>query len=240
MGVSTFGPLVTISATYGAGGSVIAPRLADALGLPFVDRLISADMSQKAARGAAADRGRPEPTRTPPAPGGVRSEEGLSEGEQAAAPAGRFLSYFARAWDVGALMTPDPDSVLIDDESIRQRTEEGVGGLMAGEPAVLLGRAGAVVLAARPRSFHVRLDGPVERRVSWAAALEHLDPDAVRRRQSEADRARTQFVKRVFHVDPGEPRLYHLMVDPTVLGIDATVGLLVNASEAFFAANPAG
>ena len=28
------------------------------------------------------------------------------------------------------------------------------------------------------------------------------------------------------------------MVDPTVLGIDATVGLLVNASEAFFEANP--
>src|ERR1700744_5816716 len=132
MGVSTFRPLVTISATYGAGGSVIAPRLAEALGLPFVDRLISADMSQKAARGAAAQ-AQAEPTTTPKASGGARSEEGLSEGEQAAAPAGRFLSYFARAWDVGALMTPDPDSVLIDDESIRQRTEEGVAGLMAGE-----------------------------------------------------------------------------------------------------------
>ena len=32
------------------GGSVIAPRLAEALGLPFVDRLISADMSQDAAQ----------------------------------------------------------------------------------------------------------------------------------------------------------------------------------------------
>ena len=47
---TTFGPLVTVSATYGTGGSVIAPRLADALGVPFLDRLISADMSDAAAR----------------------------------------------------------------------------------------------------------------------------------------------------------------------------------------------
>ena len=46
---TTFGPLITVSATYGTGGSVIAPRLAEAMGLPFVDRLISADMSQDAA-----------------------------------------------------------------------------------------------------------------------------------------------------------------------------------------------
>ena len=33
--------VVTISASYGAGGSLIAPRLATALGLEFADRLLS-------------------------------------------------------------------------------------------------------------------------------------------------------------------------------------------------------
>src|SRR4051794_6256460 len=32
--------VLTVSATYGAGGSVVAPRLAERLGLPFFDRLI--------------------------------------------------------------------------------------------------------------------------------------------------------------------------------------------------------
>ena len=139
---TTFGPLVTVSATYGAGGSVIAPRLAEALGVPFLDRLISADMSEEAARRRAAEGEegvspaiRPSPT------------EGLHEHEQVA-PAGRFLSYFARAASVGALMAPD--TVLDDDETIRRRTEEGLRDLAAGAPAVLLGRAGAVVLATRP------------------------------------------------------------------------------------------
>ena len=45
---TNFEPVITVSATYGAGGSVIAPRLASQLGLPFVDRLISADLSAAA------------------------------------------------------------------------------------------------------------------------------------------------------------------------------------------------
>jgi cytidylate kinase len=222
---TTFGPLVTVSATYGAGGTVIAPRLAEALGVPFLDRLISADMSAEAARRRPAD-----------GDAGAGVGEGLHEDEQAAIPAGRFLSYFARAASVGALIAPD--AVVDDDETIRRRTEEGVGHLAAGAPGVLLGRAGAVVLASRPRAYHVRLDGPVERRVAWAASIEGLEPDAVRRRQIEADKARSQFVKRLFHADPADPRLYHLVIDPTVLGIVATVQILHSATEAFLAGNP--
>jgi cytidylate kinase len=212
---TAYAPLVTVSATYGTGGSVVAPRLAAELGLPFVDRLISADMSQDAARRE-------------------RSEEGLSEGERETTPAGRFLSYFARAASVGVVMTPD--AVVDDDDAIRQRTEEGIRDLAAGAPAVLLGRAGAVVLASRPRAYHVRLDGPVERRVAWAASHENLGVEVARRRQSETDRARTLFVKRLFRVDPSEARLYHLILDSTVLGIDATLQVLVVAARSFFAA----
>jgi cytidylate kinase len=216
-------PLVTVSATYGTGGSVIAPRLAELLGLPFIDRLISADMSQDAAR---AER----------RAGAVRSEEGLCEGEQAATPAGRFLSYFARAASVGPMMAPE--GPLDDDDSIRLRTEEGLQSVAAGAPGLVLGRAGAVVLATRPRAFHVRLDAPVERRVAWASAHEDIGLEAARRRQGETDRARALFVKRLFRMDPADTRLYHLLLDPTVIGVDGTVRVLATAAEAFFAANP--
>ncbi len=244
---TTFGPLITVSATYGTGGSVIAPRLAEAMGLPFVDRLISADMSQDAAlatRSASESDGNHcagDPAAAAGSGTGSRSEarsrEGLTEDEQTTTPAGRFLSYFARAASVGAMMAPD--TVLDDDDTIRKRTEEGLRPLATGGPAVLLGRAGAVVLASRPRAFHVRLDGPVERRVAWAASHEHADLDATKRRQSEADKARSQFVKRLFRVDPADYRLYHLVLDPTVLGVDASVRVLRTAAEAFFDANPA-
>jgi Cytidylate kinase-like family len=37
--------LVTLSAAYGAGGSEVGPELAQRLGVPFVDRLIPAQVA---------------------------------------------------------------------------------------------------------------------------------------------------------------------------------------------------
>ena len=218
MHASRFEPVVTVSATYGAGGSVIAPRLAEILALPFIDRLISADMSQDAARQEA------------------KSREGLCEGEREIAPAGRFLSYFARAASVGAMMAPDP--IIDDDETIRVSAEEALNKVKSGGPGVILGRAGAVALKDRPRTYHVRLDGPVERRVAWAADFEHLDFEAAQQRQAETDKARTLFVKRLYRVDPADPSFYHLVLDPTVLGVDAGVSVIATAARSFFEGHP--
>jgi cytidylate kinase len=213
-----FQPVITVSATYGAGGSVIAPRLAAEMEMPFVDRLISADASEDAARQA-------------------RSQEGLVKGEQESTPTGRFLSYFARAATVGALIGPDPD--LQDDDDIRDRAEQALHPVLDGAGAVILGRAAAVVLATRPMAYHVRLDGPVERRVAWAAGYEQLDLEVAGRRQQETDRARAAFVKRLYRRDPADSSLYHLVLDPTVIGIDAAVDVIERAAAAFFASGAA-
>jgi cytidylate kinase len=215
---SVFQPVVTVSATFGTGGSVIAPRLADALGVPFIDRLITADMSQDVARREA------------------KSREGLCEGEREVAPAGRFLSYFARAASVGAMMAPDP--IIDDDESVRVSVEEALKGVAAGDPAVILGRAAAFVLKERPLTYHVRLDGPVERRVAWSARFEDLDLEAARVRQAETDKARTLFVKRLYRVDPSDPALYHLVLDSTVLGVEASVEVIMLAARKFLEGRP--
>ena len=222
MTASGFEPAVTVSATYGAGGSVIAPRLAEVLGVPFIDRLISADMSQDAAREEAKH--------------AAKSGESLCEGEREIAPAGRFLSYFARAASVGAMLAPEP--IVDDDDTIRANAEAALHGVANGDPAVILGRAGAIALRERPRTFHVRLDGPVERRVGWSAQFERLTLEDAKKRQSEADRARSLFVKRLYHVDPSDPALYHMILDPTVMGVEPAVTVVATAARAFFEAHP--
>jgi cytidylate kinase len=131
-----------------------------------------------------------------------------------------------------------PDPMLEDDETIRSKSESALSDVMVGGGAVVLGRAAAVVLATRPRAFHIRLDAPIERRLEWAGRFEQLDGDALKKRQSETDRARTMFVKRLYRADPANPELYHLVIDPTVLGVDSTVRVLQVAAEAFFEANP--
>ena len=39
--------VVTLSASYGAGGSEIGPAVAAALGLPFVDRAVPVEVARK-------------------------------------------------------------------------------------------------------------------------------------------------------------------------------------------------
>lgn len=209
---TSFEPVITVSATYGAGGSVVAPRLAETMGLAFIDRLISADAAGTAHH--------------------PRSKEGLVEGEQESSPVGRFLSYFARAATVGAVIGPEPD--IQDDDDIRARTESELAPLRRGGGGVVLGRAAAVVLRERPRAYHIRLDGPPERRIEWAAAYENLGRNDAARRQAETDRTRASFVKRLYRVDPADPALYHLVVDSTAIGIDATVEVIHTAARAFF------
>ena len=65
---------------------------------------------------------------------------------------------------------PTPDAADMRDQ-LRDRVAASIRLLVDNGGAVLLGRAGAVVLAGHPGVFHVRLDGPVERRLVRARTL---------------------------------------------------------------------
>jgi cytidylate kinase len=203
--------VVTVSATYGAGGSVIAPQLAAKLGIPFVDRLISTDIAHQLAT----------------------ADEGLTEEERTHAPTNRFLLYMARLPTV--LATPIPEMEDIDTEQrVRRQAETAIDQVANTSGGVLLGRAGAIVLAGHPRAFHIRLDGPVERRLQRAMMIEHNDEKTARDRLNETDRARHLYVKRLYGRDPADPLLYHLAVDPTVLPQATVVDLCARAARAYW------
>ncbi len=209
------GPVITISASYGAGGSVIAPRLAKALGLPMVDRLLTADVSEEAGRNL----------------DDVHSEEGLSESERAASPGSRLFTYLARAAGVYGLSAPP---ILVEpEEELREQAEAGLKGIREGAGAVVLGRAGAVVLADRPRSLHVRLDGPVAARARQAATIEGIPEERAAQRLSQTDHSRELWVRRLYRADPLDPGWYHLWVDTTAFGLDGSLELVLHAARLY-------
>ena len=215
-------PVVTISASYGAGGSVIAPRLAGALGLPLVDRLLTADVSEEATRELGCD--------------AARSEEGLSEEEKAATPGSRLFTYLARAAGVYGLSAP-PILVEPEDE-LRDQAEAGLAAARSGAGAVVLGRAAAIVLADRPRAYHVRLDGPVQARARQAAAIEGIPEERAAERLGQTDRSRELWVRRLYRADPLDPGWYHLWLDTTALGLDGSLAVILDAVGRFVDRTP--
>ncbi len=206
--------LITVSAAYGAGGSVVAPALADRFGLPFLQRVTTSE-------GGVAE----------PGP----CDEQLSEEEVKATPVHRLLAHFTQAMPAGP--TQSPPSTHHQDEHLRGHGEAGVRRLLATGGGVILGRAAAVVLG-KGCGFHVRLDGPADRRVRQGAAIEGISEEQAQARQRAADKARTAYVRRLYRADPADASLYHLVIDSTAIPLDMVTELIVTASRAHEASVP--
>ena len=96
---------------------------------------------------------------------------------------------------------------------------------------MILGRAAAVVLG-KDRGFHVRLDGPAERRAAQGAAVEGISEEQARERLRTADKARTAYVRRLYRTDPADASLYHLVIDSTAMPLDTVIELIATAASA--------
>jgi cytidylate kinase len=207
--------LITVSASYGAGGSVVAPALARRLGLPFLQRVTTSE-------GHVAE----------PGP----CDEQLTEEEIKATPVHRLLAHFTQAMPTGP--TQSPPSTHHQDEHLRGYGEAGIHRFLAGGGGVILGRAAAVVLG-KDRGYHVRLDGPSARRVVQGAVVEGISEEEARQRLRAADKARTAYVRRLYRCDPADASLYHLVIDSTAMPLDTVIELILAGARAH-AAMPEG
>jgi cytidylate kinase len=202
--------VVTISASAGAGGSVIGPRVAEELGLPFVDRAIPAAVASELA---------------------VPIDDALAREESSTRLLDRLLARLATSAQIVAGVAVPPEALEGDDRAYLAATEEALRD-HAARGAVLLGRAAAVVLRDVSGALHVRLDGPRERRLADAMRRQNLDREAAEAHLRRADHARETYVRHWYGVEPGDPSLYHLVIDTTELGLDAAVDLIVVAAGA--------
>ena len=204
-------PGVTISAGYGAGGSVVAAHVAQLLDLPLLDRAISSAVaaqlrvSVEEARDGAVHRSLPDRFLGVLAPLAV----GVLAASSSAAPRDLTASGDEAAW-------------------FRDQAEAVMRAALT-SGAVVLGRAGAAAFQGEPGVLRVRLFGPPDARAAQAARIEDVDEPTARRRLPEVDRARAQYVRRLYRADIDDPELYHLHIDSTVVPLDVCAGLIVTA-----------
>ena len=207
-------PGVTISAGYGAGGSIVAPHVARLLELPLLDRAISARVAAQLHVSVQEAEG-----------GAVRRS--LTE---------RFFSALAPlAADVLAVGTDAAPRDLPEpfDEAAQFRAQaEAIMRAAVTSGAVILGRAGAAAFRDEPGVLRVRLFGPAAARIAQAVRFGDVDAATARQRLAEVDRARAQYVRRLYRVGIDDPGLFHLHIDSTVLPLEACADLIAAAFRA--------
>jgi hypothetical protein len=134
--------LVTISAPYGAGGSIVGPRLAERLGGPFVDRAIPVEVSNRL---------------------DMPLDEALTHEQLSKGTISRWITHFAPAVQMFAGAPVTREATDATDEAFRLAAEQ-VLHEHATTGGVILGRSGAVLLRDVPNALHVRLAASRERR----------------------------------------------------------------------------
>ena len=209
--------VVTISATYGAGGTTIGRAVADELRLPFLERVVTPHLARQT---------------TPAGP------ESLADDERHERLFQRIVEALAGLPLALGGAAPTPVEDVSTEERVRADVEASIRNLATTTGGVVLGRAGMAVLADRPDAFHVRLDGPKPRRISAAMAREAIDEAEATRRLRETDKARALYVRRFYDRDPRDCTLYHLVLDSTALPLDVCADLIVRGARAVWQAAP--
>lgn len=203
-------PGVTISAAYGAGGSVVAPMLAERLGYRLLDRAISSRIAEQLH---------------------VTVEEATT-GALKRSLAERFFGVLAPmaggVIGVGEHLE-DSAPLPLDDAAEFRRLAEAIMREALDDGAVILGRAGAAALRDRSDILRVRLFGAEAARIAQAARLEGIDPVVAAARLPEVDHARAQYVHRLYRCDINDPELYHLHIDSTAISLEDCAALIASA-----------
>ncbi len=197
-------PVVTLFEKYGAAARYIGPRVADVLGVAWLDQAVSsADIESESYPGAG----------------------GASE-------AGSFLARILGPYASGATVLDDAsiplaqaqDSKMADENTrfVKDAAAQGV---------VMLGRNGALILGDIPTALHVQLDAPVALRIARAAREEGIDEAQAARRQRSEDRVRAEMSERFYHWNPMDLDRYHLVLNVGLLDLDAAIEVIVAAER---------
>jgi CMP/dCMP kinase len=202
---------ITISRQYGSGGGEIAARLAQRLGWQLIDHEIVAQVAHEL---------------------GITAEEAEARDERVEGFIARVLSTFQHA--APAALVPavvPPVSADFEEQAYREALRRVVETAANTGHAVIVGRAGQVLLAARHDVLHVRIVAPPQQRIAYVARREGLDEATAHLRLQLKDRDRARYLQMQHHHSVDDPLLYDLVLNTGILDLDSAVDLICMALE---------
>ena len=203
----THHPALTVSRSYGSGGTEAGFLAARALGWRFCDRRILRLAAQ------------------------ALGEAVATLGHQEERPSG-FLDQLLGMLAFGSPEAPytpllelpryDTEVFAAERKVMLQVVEEA--------PSVLVGRGGFFALKGRPGTVHVRIHSSLDFRIqNLVSRGKAVDARAARQAIEDSDRNRSAFIREVSGLEWDDPRNFHLVLAVSTLGMAACVQQMVEA-----------
>jgi cytidylate kinase len=205
--------VITFSNQIGSGGGQISRDVAARLGYRFYDWEIISQAAQEAGV-------------SPEMLAVATSERQPSFMERVL---GRLAGFDASDETVGTGLGL-PATFLTSDD-YRQFIEHVVEELGSQGDAVIVNRAGQVLLKDVPGCFKVMIYGSPERRAVRFTAAQGRDVNEVRKMIAESDRQRGDYLRRVYHIDWLNVTNYDIAINTDVISDKLAVDMIVTASR---------
>ena len=196
--------IITISRQFGAGGSAVARRVAEALDWRLIDNELVDRVAEKA---------------------GLPPEEVARRDERAPG----FLERLVRVLTRVPELFPKPAEKAPEPEEARlvRLTESVVAELAAEGRVVLVGRAGPAVLRGKHDALHVKIVAPLAERLRTAAERLGVAPEDAEKVLQETDANRARYLKQHYGRDWNDSTNYDLVLNSGTLGLQGTTDVIV-------------
>jgi len=202
--------IITISRQFGAGGSQVARRVAEALGWRLVDNEL---IDRVAARA------------------GLKPEEVAEREERAPGFVERLARALARSapelFPASSDQAPEPQEA-----TLVKVTETVVEEVAAAGRVVLVGRAAPAVLRGERDAMHVKLVAPLPFRLRVAVERLGMGEKEAEKTLRETDASRARYLKQHYGRDWEDATNYHMVLNTGALGLDGATAVIVERARA--------
>ncbi len=200
--------IVTISRMYGSGGSLVARRVAGALGWDLLDNRVVDAVAERL---------------------GIARAEVSAHEERVPSLVERLAA--ALTLSVPEMLPVADTTLPITEERIVAMTRAVIEEAVQSGDAVLVGRGAQCLLANRPDALHVFCYAPRSALVAFAMSDRGVDHDEAARIVDQTNRARHDYVRQHFHREWRAEENYDLCVNTGTLGIDGAARLIVELAR---------
>ena len=196
--------VITVSNLYGCGALAIAQRVAERLGLEYVDEQLPVVVAKR--------------LRTTP--------EAVESAEDLGATVGERM---LRGLELGTPEVSSSQRGPSFDEACLREVQEAVREYAAHGNVVLIGRGAGAILGRRPDVVRVLMHAPRDWRIQHLVDAYHVSEAAATAEVDRIDRARAKHMEATYGLKWIEARNYDLCLDVASLGTERCIEAIVSA-----------
>lgn len=195
---------VTISREYGSGGGEIAQRLAQHLNWQLIDHEIVVQTAREL---------------------DISEAEAEEQDERTESIVSHLLTSMRVLYPAMFTVAPPPPPAT-DVQAYQDALSRVVQAALKTGHVVVVGRGSQILLKDRRDVLHVRIVADLEKRINYVMQREGLEKDDARSRIQMKDSDRARYLQAQYHHHSDDAHLYDLVLNTSVLDLDAVVDLV--------------